>query len=232
MPEEIKDLEPSQEEDEGNEEATPAQEAGSEETVPLKELQKVRREAAQYRSRLRKLEQDAEEQKKQAELAKLEETDRLRRIAAEAEAKVAALKQRSDDVAKRAAVIGEASRRRFLNPSLVAKAIDLATIDVDPDGIVDDEQVKLALEKIAEDNPYLVQQDAQLAPPPTDVGAGATNPRPPDESVPKPIFTKKDEIEKMKQRSAALMKEGKITEAVRMYNQAWERDQDLRTKGG
>lgn len=229
MPDEIKETEPSQEED-ADEEAA-AQEAGKpEETVPLKELQKVRREAAQYRSKLRKLEQEAEEKAKQAELAKLEETDRLRMVAAEAEAKVEALKRRSDTTAKRSAVVAEASRRRFLNPLLVAKAIDLERIDVDPDGVVDMEQVKLTLDSLAEENPFLLEQVAPPPPPPANVGAGATNPRPPEESVPKPILTKPDEIKKMKDRSKQLMSEGKMSEAIKAYNRAWERERDLRNK--
>lgn len=232
MPEEeIQTPNPSQEEAETPEETTPAQVAGQpEETVPLKELQRVRKEAANYRSRLRKLEEESEAAKKQAELAKLEETERLRTIAAEAEAKVVALKQRSDTVAKRAAVIGEASRRRFINPSIVANVVNLATIDVDPDGVVDVEQVKLALDSLADSEPYMVQQDAPPAPPPANVGAGATNPRPPDYSVPIPVLIKPDEIAKMKDRSKQLMQEGRMQDAVKVYNRAWEMERDRAKK--
>ncbi len=197
-------------------------------TVPISELRKVRSEAARYRKRLRDLENRIKREQKEAQLAKMEETDRLKAIAEEAEAKAKAFKKKAEAVAKRAAVINAASALDFHNPKDAASIIDIEQIEAEDDGTVDEERVNELVRSLAESKPYLIkEQDGSLFP----AGFGPTNP--PSSNWPKPKSRAKDRIDGLKEQANAAIRSGRVAEAVKLYNQAWEMERGIRrTKGG
>ena len=193
--------------------------------VPISELKKVRSEAAKYRRRLRELEGKTNREKRESELSKMEETDKLKAIATEAETKAYRLKERADKLCKQSAVINAASAIGFHNPKDAASIINIGRIEVDDEGVVDDEKVNELVKSLAESKPYLVrgQQDSQNM-----VGFGPTNP--PSASSPKPKFRVNDQIDMLKQQSNEAMQGGRMADAVRLYNQAWEKERDIKRK--
>ena len=80
----------------------------------------------------------------------------------------------------------------------------------------------------------MIKQDNPPAPPPSNAGGGPTNPPPDEDAAPgtRPVLTKSDEIDKMKKRSRDLMKEGNVTQAVKLYNQAWEAERGIKKPEG
>jgi len=200
-------------------------EEDEEPNIPISELRKVRGEAARYRKRLRQLEGQVEKNQKEAELAKMKETDRLKAIAEEAESRANALKMRADMIAKRAAIINAASSLDFYNPKDAASIVDLDQIDVDDDGNVNAEKINEMVKSLAKSKPYLVkkQDDGQDM-----ADFGPTNPA--SSSWPKPKFRTKDQVFRLKQQSDEAIRNGKVARAVKLYNQAWERERGTKIK--
>ena len=197
--------------------------------VPMSELRKVRAEAAKYRKRLRQLESTVKEEKKATELAKMEETDRLRTIAEEAQIRLKILKKRANAVAKQAAVINAASAMGFYNPKDAASIIDLELIEVD-DGIVDEERIGELVKSLAECKPYLIRENTVGGVSASPGGFGPTNP--PSGDWPKPKLRSRDQVDRLKQQSRESMKNGRLIDAVKLYNQAWEMDRNTKRKQG
>jgi hypothetical protein len=207
--------------DEGNE----LEDDSDEPNVPISELRKVRAEAAKYRKRLRHLENKMEEEKRNVELAKMEETDRLKAVAAEAEARVEKLRKRADIIAKRAAVINAASALGFHNPEDAASIVDLSEMTIDDDGNVNDEKVSDLVKTLANNKPYLLKtmpDDQDIA------DFGPTNPA--SGKFPRPKSRLGDQIDQMKIKAKEAMKGGRISTAVKLYNQAWEKERDIKKK--
>ena len=198
-----------------------------EQKVPMSDLRKVRSEAAKYRKRLRQLEGEIEEERKRAELSKMEETDKLRAIAEEAEAKSRTLKKRADVIAKQAAVISVASALGFHNPKDAAAIVDLSQIEVDDDGNVDSEVMNEIVYSLAESKPYLIKEqraNQEMA------GFGPTNP--PPASWPRPKLRGQNRLDQLKQKSGELMKSGNMGAAIKLYNQAWEKERGIKKATG
>ena len=191
--------------------------------VPISELRKIRAEAAKYRKQLRQLESKVAREQKASELAKMEETDRLKAIAEEAEARAKTLKEKADIIAKRAAIVSVASALNFYNPQDAASMVDLGQIEIDDDGTVDEKEINELVKSLVESKPYLVrgQSDSQDM-----AGFGPTNPA--SSNWPKPKFRTKDQIDRMKQQSNEAMRSGRVSEAVRLYNQAWEMERGIK----
>ena len=195
--------------------------------VPMSELRKVRFEAAKYRKRLRQLEQEMEQEQKVSELAKMKESDRLRAIAAEAESKAAALKRRADTVAKHAAIINAASALSFYNPEDASRIIDMKHIEIDDDGNVETKMVDEIVRALAESKPYLIKEQLGSQ---NMAGFGPTNP--PSANWPKPKERVQGKIEQLKQQASEFMRSGRMSAAIKLYNQAWEKERGKKPKGG
>ena len=193
--------------------------------VPISELRSVRVEAAKYRKQLRYLESKIEKDQKTAELANMEESDRLKAIAEEAEAKAKSFEERADTIAKRAAIINAASIFGFHNPKDAASIVDMEQIEVDNDGTVDDGKLNELVKSLAESKPYLIktQQDSRDM-----AGFGPTNP--PSSNWPKPKLRTKDQIDLLKQQSREVMRTGRMLDAIKLYNRAWEIGRDIKPR--
>jgi hypothetical protein len=200
----------------------------ADDVVPMSELRKVRFEAAKYRKQLRQLEQKSGEEQKASELAKMKEVDRLKGIAAEAEARAAELKRRADFVAKHAAVINVASALGFYNPEDASRIIDLEQIEIDNDGNVDAEKINEIVGALAESKPYLIKERTEIQ---NMAGFGPTNP--PSANWPKPKERTQGKIERLKQQAGEFMRTGRMSAAIKLYNQAWEKERGIqKPKGG
>lgn len=198
-------------------------EEDKEPNVPISELRKVRSEAAKYRKQLRELESKIQEEQRVAELAKMEETDRLKALLSETESKATSYMKKVSIIAKHAAVINAASVIGFHNPKDAASIIDLDQIEVDEEGNVDDLKVMELVRTLAENKPYLTKKFQEIQ---EMAGYGPTNPA--SQNWPKPKFRTKDQIERLKQRSGEALKSGKVTSAIRLYNQAWEMERNVK----
>ena len=200
----------------------------ADDVVPMSELRKVRFEAAKYRKQFRQLEQKLGEEQKASELDKMKEVDKLKAIAAEAEAKATELKRRADFVAKHAAVINSASVLGFHHPEDASRIIDLECIEIDDDGNVDAEQINEIIKALAESKPYLIREQLGSQ---NMAGFGPTNP--PSANWPKPKERTQGKIERLKQQAGEFMKSGKMSAAIKLYNQAWEKERGIKKpKGG
>lgn len=200
----------------------------TEATVPISELRKIRAEAAKYRKELQALQERQKKERRDTELAKMEETERLKAIAAEAEAKAKVLRERADKVAKRAAIINVASTLNFYNPSHAAGILDLEQIVIDDDGKVDESQITDMLKELAENSPYMVKGAEKT----TEFGGGPTNPPPAPGAQPRtPKLTDAEMTKQLRERSREAMSKGRVSDAVRLYNQAWEKEHGIKRGG-
>ncbi len=204
----------------GNETETEEQKGSM---VPISELRKVRAEAAKYRKELQTLKMQIEEENKKAEISKMEEVDRLKAIAKEAENQAQILKDKLNKMIKETAVINAASLLGFYNPKDAASMIDISQIEVDDTGAIDEKVVNELVKELAETKPYL-KKESSIA------GYGPTNPPPQSGRWPKPKLTLANQIEQMKQQSRELTRMGRVVEATRLYNRAWEMEQNMMKK--
>lgn len=138
-------------------ENTQGQEPGAEQAAPdvdalLKEVKSLRKEAASWRTKLRSAE-EAEEQRKRAEMSEL---DKLRAdLEAERQARAQAEEQRKTQLI-RTQVISAAARLDFHHPEDdPMRYMDVAAMDVDEDGNV--EGLDEALGALAKAKPYLIK---------------------------------------------------------------------------
>ncbi|MGQ9610343.1 MAG: phage scaffolding protein [bacterium] len=191
--------------------------------VPISELRKVRAEAAKYRKELQSLRLRIEEENRRAEISKMEEIDRLRAKASEAESQVQVLKDKLNKMIKETAIINAASSQGFYNPKDAASMIDINQIEIDDTGTIDENVVNELVKELAESKPYLKKESSILS-------YGPTNPPPQSGRWPKPKLTLANQIEQMKQQSRELTRMGRVVEATRLYNKAWEMEQNMLKK--
>jgi hypothetical protein len=158
----------------------------------------------------------------------MEETERLKSIAAESEVKVRALRDKVGMMVKESAIISAASALGFYNPRDAASMIKLSQIEVNEAGGVDEEVVIELVKELGESKPYMlkVPNEGMVA------SYGPTNPSPPKGNWPKPKLTTANQIEQLKQRSRELTRQGKVVEATRLFNRAWEMEYGLQKTGG
>lgn len=116
------------------------------------EMKKARREAAKYRTSLRKLE-EAEEARKKAEMT---ETERIKAELTEAKAKAAEAEERATETMLRMSVVSAAAKAGFNDPMDAWSMIDVTTLEVGDDGTVTG--VEEAVIKLLKDKPYLAKQ--------------------------------------------------------------------------
>lgn len=192
-------------------------------TVPISELRKVRSEAARYRKELQSLRTKMEEEKKNLELSKMEEAERLRSMALKAEAEANALRNQVGQVAKESAIINAASSLGFYNPKDAILLVDMNQIETDEKGNIDEEKVFEIVKSLGESKPYLRREMSKAF-------FGPTNPAPRQGNWPKPRLTNANQIEQFKQQSRELTKQGRIVEAAKLFNMAWEMEHGLKSK--
>lgn len=188
--------------------------------VPISELRKVRAEAARYRKELQSLKMRIEEEARKAEISKMEEVDKLKAIAKDAEEQAQRLKEKLNKMVKEAAIINAASALGFYNPRDAASMIDINQIEVDDMGAIDENAVNEMVKELAESKPYLKKESSLTL-------YGPTNPPPESGRLPKPKLTIANQIEQMKQQSRELTRMGRVVEATRLYNKAWEMEQNM-----
>ncbi len=76
------------------------------------------------------------------------------------------------------------------------------------------------VKELAESKPYLKKESSLTL-------YGPTNPPPQSGKWPKPKLTIANQIEQMKQQSRELTRMGRVVEATRLYNKAWEMEQSM-----
>lgn len=192
-------------------------------TVPISELRKVRSEAAKYRKELQSLKAKMEEEKKNLELSKIEETEKLRSMAVKAEAEANALRNHVGRITKESAIINAASALGFYNPKDAISLIEMDQIEIDDKGNIDEEKVFEIVKSLGESKPYLRKELSKAF-------YGPTNPAPRQGNWPKPRLTNANQIEQFKQQSRELTRQGRIVEATKLFNMAWEMEHGLKSK--
>ncbi len=152
--------------DSGQESRTDQQDAGAQSQEPerfdAEYVRQLRREAADYRKRLRELEQTV----KQHEEAKLSESERLQKRLAELERQQATYQRERQERTLKYETMLVASRLGIVDPEAAYKLLDTARIEFDEDGTP--RNIEAALKE-------LVKAKAYLAAPPTASGS-LTNP--------------------------------------------------------
>ncbi len=141
--------------------AQPGQEPAAEQ-FDAEYVRKLRAEAAEYRKRLRELEQKAQEQ----ENAKLSETERLQKRLAELE------RERQERTLKYETMLA-ASRLGIVDPDAAYRLLDVASIEIAEDGTP--KNLEDALFELVKAKPYLVAQSSGSPTNPARTGAGAND---------------------------------------------------------
>lgn len=189
--------------------------------VPITELRKVRAEAAKYRKELQSLKSRIEEEKKGIELSSLEEIERLRSTASKAETELGSLKGKISRSAKESAIINAASILGYCNPKDAASLIEFNQIDIDEDGNVDEEKAFELVKELGESKPYLKKGQIKAY-------YGPTNPAPKQGNWPKPKGSNSSQIEQLKYQARDLTRQGRILDATKLFNRAWEAEHGLK----
>ena len=117
-------------------------------------VQKIRREAAEYRKRLRELEKALKEK----EEAELSEQEKLRRRVAEYEARLAELERERQERTLQYEVKLRAAAMGIVDPDAAWRLLDLAAIEFDEDGTPTN--IDEALQALVQAKPYLKGQTA------------------------------------------------------------------------
>ena len=150
--------------DEGKNDDSTAKDGGLDVAALRSELAKTRREAAKYRTDLRKLEAANE----MAKRAVMTETETLKADLAAATASLAAALEQQAAANVQAQVTAAATKANMHDPSDAGKHLDLEGLDVGEDGKVSG--LDAALAALAKDKPYLFKTGKGGVP------FGATNP--------------------------------------------------------
>lgn len=183
--------------------------------VPISELRKVRYEAAKYRKELQSLRTKIEEEKKNVELSSHEEIEKLRAAALKAENELGVLRSHSNRASKESVVINAASILGFCNPKDAISLIDFSQIEIDQDGNIDEGTTFELVKNLGDSKPYLKRE-------PSKTYYGPTNPAPSKGNWPKPKSANSSQIEQLKYQARDLARQGKILEATKLFNRAWE----------
>jgi len=183
--------------------------------VPIAELRKVRHEAANYRKELEALKTQAYAEKEKLRLASLGDVARAQELLKKVESDNDNLRKSMNRIQVETAITSLAGTLGFTAPDDVMKFIDLESVK-DEQGNVDDSKIEAAVKDLAEKKPYLRSGQKNFG--------GPTNPKPPDEQFPgaKPRLTDKNTIASLRQQATDLMRQGRMVEATKIYNTAWE----------
>lgn len=139
----------------------------TEERFDAEYVKKLRAEAAEYRKRLRELEQTV----KQHEEAKLSETERLQKRLAELEREQLSWQRERQEHTLKYETMLTASRLGIVDPEAAYRLIDLAALEFDEDG--KPVNLEQALKDLLKAKPYLAgQQQTVTAGSPTNPATG------------------------------------------------------------
>ncbi len=189
--------------------------------VPISELRKIRSEAAKYRKELQSVKSGIEEEKKKMELSGLEEMERLKASASKAETELGSLKGKIARASKESAIVNAASILGFNNPKDAVSLIEFGQIDIDEEGNVDEENAFELVKDLGDSKPYLRKGQSKL-------NFGPTNPAPKRGNFPKAKTGNASQIEQMKYQARDLTKQGRILEATKLFNRAWEEEHGVK----
>jgi hypothetical protein len=188
--------------------------------VPITELRKVRKEAETNRKALLEYKAKIKAQEESVRLASLDEKSALEERLKKAESDNKILADKMNRVQMDNAIISLAVGLGFADAKDVIKLLDISDVK-DEEGNIDHNLLESAVKKIAEEKPYLrkVTSDAsRVTNPDISKNLGTL----------KPKLTDGNSIDQMKHQSMELIKQGKIAEATRLYNNAWEQTQGLK----
>ena len=152
--------------------AQPGQEPAAEQydtSYGAEYVRKLRAEAAEYRKRLRELEQTV----KQHEEAKLSESERLQKRLAELEREQAAYQRERQERTLKYETMLAASKLGIVDPEAAYKLLDLTRIEFDEDGTP--RNIEAALKELLKAKPYLAAQPTSGSPTNPARTAGAAN---------------------------------------------------------
>ena len=198
-------------------------EDSKEKMVTFSEYKKVRSEAATYRKELQALKAKRDEELRDTELTKADEIDKLRLAAEKSSAEADSLKGRVSQTAKELAIINAASVLDFFNPKDASSLIDTGEIEVDANGDINEAKVLELVTALGELKPYLRKDQSKAY-------YGPTNPAPQQGNWPKVKLTTANQIDQLKQQSRELTKQGRIVDATKLFNQAWEMEHGIKRK--
>lgn len=136
----------------GTESDTPVSGGNGVESFSREYVESLRAENARYRTRAKELE-DADAERRKQELS---EIDRLKLELEEKNTAIEAAEQNIVSERRRNAVIAEASKLKFRDPSDALAYIDLTAITLNSDGTPDKRSVETAVKKVAEEKTYLI----------------------------------------------------------------------------
>jgi hypothetical protein len=185
--------------------------------VPIIELRKVRKEAETNRKALLEYKAKVKAQEESVRIAGLDEKSKLEERLKKSEADNKVLADKMNRVQVENAIISLAVGLGFTDSKDVIKLIDLSEA-IDDQGNVDQEKLEVAVKKIADEKPYLRKSRASMELPLKPIPPGGL----------KPKLTDQNAIDQMKHQSMELIRQGKVAEATRLYNNVWEQTQGLR----
>jgi chemotaxis protein histidine kinase CheA len=133
-------------------------------------VRKLRAEAAEYRKRLRELEQTV----KQHEEAKLSETERLQKRLAELEREQAAWQRERQERTLKYETMLAASRLGIVDPEAAYRLLDMSKLEFDEDG--NPTNLDKALQELLKAKPYLAGYPAASSGSPTNPSRSAVTP--------------------------------------------------------
>jgi hypothetical protein len=134
----------------------------------MAELRKVRREAAKYRTELRKLQEAAQAAPAAASSGDGTDVERLQADLAATRAQMAERERLFQEQTLRSAVVGAAARSGFNDPEDAWRMVDHGELEVDEAGQV--QGVEDALQALRRAKPYLVRASAPQVAPTNPVG--------------------------------------------------------------
>lgn len=132
--------------------STTGQETGTQDSFDRSYVEKLRAEAADWRTKFQALEREKAEREK----AEMSEVERLRVEKEEAEAKVREAEALLTTERKRMAIISVAGALKFRDPEDAVAHINLDDITLNQDGTPHKGSVEAAVKKIAETKKYLI----------------------------------------------------------------------------
>jgi hypothetical protein len=150
--------------------AQAAQDQASEERFDAEYVKKLRAEAAEYRKRLRELEQTV----KQHEEAKLSETERLQKRLAELEREQAAWQRERQERTLKYETMLAASRLGIVDPEAAYRLLDMSKLEFDEDG--NPTNLDKALQELLKARPYLAGYPVASSGSPTNPSRSAVTP--------------------------------------------------------
>ena len=189
--------------------------------VPIAELRKVRAEAAKNRIALQEYKDKVKSQEEAARLAGLDEISKAQELLKKAEADNKNLRDSMNRIQIESAISSLAATLGFTDPLDAIRFVNVAEA-VDGQGNVDIEKIEAAIKDIAEKKPYLRSSSSRS------FGGGPTSPPPQEFPSAKPKLTDQNSIDQMKHQSSELIRQGRIGDATRLYNQAWELSQGIK----